>query len=54
LEARVDIVLGVSMAPTMVRLLLVEGQNADGVTVAEDHFAVAAGEDSATSGRPTR
>jgi hypothetical protein len=46
----VDIVLGVSMAPTMVRLVLIEGQNADGVTVEEDHFAVATGEDSATSG----
>ncbi|OBI47023.1 hypothetical protein, partial [Mycobacterium sp. E796] len=45
-----DIVLGVSMAPTMVRLVLIEGQNADGVTVEEDRFAVAAGEDSGTSG----
>jgi hypothetical protein len=38
-----DMVLGISMAPTMVRLVLIEGQNADGVTVEEDHFAVAAG-----------
>lgn len=44
-----EIVLGVSMAPSMVRLVLIEGQNADGVTVEEDRFAVAAGEDSGTS-----
>ena len=40
-----DIVLGVSMAPTVVRLLLIEGENADGVTVEQDNFEVgAAGE----------
>ncbi|MDT5321976.1 MAG: hypothetical protein QOD88_4498, partial [Mycobacterium sp.] len=33
-----DIVLGVSMAPTTVRMVLVEGENADGVTVEEDNF----------------
>jgi hypothetical protein len=38
-----DIVLGVSMAPATVRMVLVEGANADGVTVDEDHFDVAAG-----------
>jgi hypothetical protein len=38
----VDTVLGVSMAPTTVRMVLVEGQNADGVTVDEDNFKVAA------------
>src|SRR6201998_467219 len=38
-----DLVLGMSMAPTMVRSVLIEGQNADGVSVEEDHFAVAAG-----------
>jgi hypothetical protein len=38
----VDIVLGVSMAPTTVRLVLIEGQDADGVTVEEDEFEVAA------------
>src|SRR5262249_55456211 len=37
------------MAPTTVRLVLIEGQNADGVTVEEDHFEVFAREDSATS-----
>ena len=31
-----DTVLGVSMAPTAVRMVLVEGENADGVTVDED------------------
>ncbi len=35
-----DIVLGVSMAPATIRMVLVEGQNADGVTVDEDHFRV--------------
>jgi len=37
----VDIVLGVSMAPTTVRLVVIEGQNADGVTVEQDEFEVA-------------
>jgi uncharacterized membrane protein YgcG len=36
----VDTVLGVSMAPTAVRMVLVEGENADGVTVDEEGFAV--------------
>ncbi|ODR12763.1 hypothetical protein AWC26_01795 [Mycobacterium shimoidei] len=36
-----DIVLGVSLAPTTIRLVLVEGENADGVTVEEDDFDVA-------------
>ena len=35
-----DIVLGVSMAPTTVRLLLIEGVDADGVTIEEDTFDV--------------
>ena len=35
-----DTVLGVSMAPTAVRMVLVEGQNADGVTVDEDAIHV--------------
>ena len=37
----VDIVLGVSMAPTKVRMVLVEGENADGATVDQDNFEVA-------------
>ena len=35
-----DTVLGVSMAPTAVRMVLVEGENADGVTVDEEGFDV--------------
>jgi hypothetical protein len=37
----VDIVLGVSMAPTTIRMVLVEGENADGVTVEEDNIDTA-------------
>lgn len=37
-----DIVLGVSMAPRTVRLVAIEGQNADGVTVEQEEFAVGA------------
>ncbi|VBA33325.1 DUF7159 family protein [Mycobacterium attenuatum] len=36
-----DIVLGVSMEPSAVRLVLIEGENADGATVEEDGFEVA-------------
>jgi hypothetical protein len=45
-------VLGVSMAPTTVRLVLIEGQDADGVTVEQDEFEVIAGNESATSSGP--
>jgi hypothetical protein len=48
----VDTVLGVSMAPTAVRIVLVEGQNADGATVDEDNFGVTNGEDPATFSAP--
>ncbi|OSC32536.1 hypothetical protein B8W69_01840 [Mycobacterium vulneris] len=37
-----------SMAPTAVRMVLVEGENGDGVTVDEDNFDVAAAADAAT------
>ena len=37
-----DIVLGVSMTPTTVRMVLVEGEKADGVTVDHDVFEVTA------------
>jgi hypothetical protein len=37
-----DTVLGVSMAPTAVRMVLVEGENADGATVDEEGFDVSA------------
>ena len=43
-----DIVLGVSMAPTSVRMLLVEGENADGATVEDNQFSFAADDDAAT------
>jgi hypothetical protein len=41
--AVVGIVLGVSMAPTKVRMVLVEGESADGATVDEDNFDVGGG-----------
>lgn len=37
-----DTVLGVSMAPTAVRMVLVEGQGGDGATIDEDDFQLAA------------
>jgi hypothetical protein len=43
----VDIVLGVSIEPTTVRLVLIEGENADGVTVENDALEVAGGGDPA-------
>jgi hypothetical protein len=48
----VDTVLGVSMAPNTVRMVLVEGENADGATVDEDNFAVNNNEDPATFSGP--
>ncbi len=36
----VDIVLGVSMAPASVQMVLLQGENADGATVDENGFAV--------------
>ena len=36
-----ETVLGVSMAPTAVRMVLVEGENADGATVDQDNFDLA-------------
>jgi hypothetical protein len=45
----VDIVLGVSMTPTTVRMVLVEGDKADGVTVDHDVFEVSSTDGSATS-----
>ncbi|BBX47690.1 hypothetical protein GCM10009641_18880 [Mycobacterium cookii] len=43
-----DIVLGVSMAPTAVRMLLVEGENADGVTIEDTTFDIATDDEAAT------
>jgi len=48
----VDIVLGVSMTPTTVRMALVEGERADGRTVDHDVFDVGAIEGSANSTAP--
>jgi hypothetical protein len=48
----VDIVLGVSMTPTTVRMVLVEGARADGLTVDHDVFDVTATEDVANSSAP--
>ncbi len=45
-----DTVLGVSMAPTAVRMVLVEGENADGATVDEEGFDVAAADAPTVSG----
>ncbi len=45
----VDIVLGVSMAPTKVRMVLVQGESADGVTVDQAHFDVAGDRSAATA-----
>jgi uncharacterized membrane protein YgcG len=45
----VEIVLGVSMTPTTVRMVLVEGEKADGVTVDHDVFDITAVDDAATS-----
>jgi hypothetical protein len=45
----VGIVLGVSMAPTKVRMVLVEGESADGVTVDQDNFEIGGGPSPATS-----
>jgi hypothetical protein len=41
----VDLVLGMSMAPSAVRMVLVEGKNGDGATVDEDGFPVATAAD---------
>ncbi|MGC2798359.1 MAG: hypothetical protein WA290_17885, partial [Mycobacterium sp.] len=40
------------MAPTTVRIVLVEGENGDGATVDEENFAVTNGEDPATFSAP--
>ena len=45
-----EIVLGVSMTPTTVRMVLVEGEKADGAIVDHDVFDITPAEDMATSG----
>jgi hypothetical protein len=49
-----DIVLGVSMAPASVQMILVEGENADGALVEEDEFDVTAADDSEPTSAPDR
>jgi len=44
----VDIVLGVSLAPDSVQMVLLQGENADGATVDEKEFAITAADDSPT------
>src|SRR5271163_4487723 len=48
----VDIVLGVSMAPASVQMIVVEGENADGALVEDDEFDVVAADDSAPASAP--
>jgi uncharacterized membrane protein YgcG len=48
----VEIVLGVSMTPTTVRMVLVEGEKADGLTVDHDVFDITALDGAATSSAP--
>ena len=43
-----DIVLGVSMAPEAVQMVLLQGENADGTTVDENEFVVIADDGSPT------
>ena len=47
-----DIVLGVSMAPASIQMVVLEGENADGATVEEDDFDVTAADDAATASAP--
>ncbi len=47
-----DIVLGVSMTPTTVRMVLVEGERADGLTIDHDVFDVTAIDGAANSSAP--
>jgi hypothetical protein len=47
-----EIVLGASMAPATIRMVLIEGENADGVTVDEDNFDVDLGNYQSTLSGP--
>jgi hypothetical protein len=49
-----DTVLGVSMAPTAVQMVLVEGENGDGATVDQDNFEVTGEDEAATIGAADR
>jgi putative ABC transport system ATP-binding protein len=50
----VDTVLGVAMAPTTVRMVLLEGKKADGVTVNQDNFDLTTNGDAPTTTAPDR
>jgi hypothetical protein len=47
-----EIVLGASMAPATIRMVLIEGENADGVTVDEDNFDLDLGNHQSTLSGP--
>jgi uncharacterized membrane protein YgcG len=49
-----DTVLGVSMAPTAVRMVLVEGENGDGATVDQDNFNFPEADDTAPASAADR
>jgi hypothetical protein len=47
-----DIVLGVSMAPSSIQMVVLEGENAEGATVEEDEFDVTAADESNSASAP--
>ncbi len=49
-----DIVLGVSMAPSSIQMVVVQGEYADGATVEEDAIDVTAADGAATASAPDR
>lgn len=49
-----DIVLGVSMAPSSIQMVVLQGEYADGATVEEDAIDVTAADDAATASAPDR
>jgi hypothetical protein len=49
-----DIVLGVSMAPSSIQMVLLEGENAEGATVEEDEFVITAADESDSASVPDR
>ncbi|WP_269210874.1 hypothetical protein [Mycobacterium simiae] len=49
-----DIVLGVSIAPASVQMIVVEGENADGAVVEEDGFSLPAPDDTQPTAVPDR
>jgi len=49
-----DIVLGVSMAPSSIQMVVLQGEYADGATVEEDAIDVTAADDAATTSAPDR